>query len=79
MLPIHQLLDSISMEPVVTDIEDLQIREEHLPEIEKEYENLCEAYLERHAKGEGFNFFHFNIDLEACARGARCVSVEKPA
>ena len=52
------------MEPVVTDIPELQIREEHLPRIEKEYENLCEAYLEREEKGEGFNFFHFNIDLE---------------
>ena len=34
--------DSLSMEPVVTDIPELQIREEHLPRIEKEYENLCE-------------------------------------
>ncbi len=59
-----QGFDSISMEPVVTDIPELQIREEHLPRIEKEYENLCEAYLEREEKGEGFNFFHFNIDLE---------------
>ena len=59
-----QGFDSISMEPVVTDIPELQIREEHLPRIEKEYENLCEAYLDREEKGEGFNFFHFNIDLE---------------
>ena len=65
-----QGVDSISMEPVVTDLEDLQIREEHIDEINKEYENLCEAYLERHAKGEGFNFFHFNIDLE----GGPCLS-----
>ncbi len=59
-----QGFDSISMEPVVTDIPELQIKEEHLPRIEQEYENLCEAYLEREEKGEGFNFFHFNIDLE---------------
>ena len=65
-----QGVDSISMEPVVTEIDDLQIKEEHLPQIEKEYENLCEAYLERHEKGEGFNFFHFNIDLE----GGPCLS-----
>ena len=65
-----QGFDSISMEPVVTDISELQIREEHLPRIEKEYENLCEAYLEREEKGEGFNFFHFNIDLE----GGPCLS-----
>ena len=65
-----QGVDSISMEPVVTEIEDLQIREEHIPTIEKEYENLCEAYLDRYKKGEPFNFFHFNIDLE----GGPCLS-----
>ncbi|MBE5745238.1 MAG: thioether cross-link-forming SCIFF peptide maturase [Clostridiales bacterium] len=65
-----QGVDSISMEPVVTEIPDLQIREEHLPTIEKEYENLCEDYLKRYAEGKGFNFFHFNIDLE----GGPCLS-----
>ena len=65
-----QGVDSISMEPVVTDIPDLQIKGEHIPAIEKEYENLCEAYLERHQSGNGFNFFHFNIDLE----GGPCLS-----
>ena len=59
-----QGVDSISMEPVVTDLEDLQIREEHLPAIEAEYEKLCDEYLTRYAEGRGFNFFHFNIDLE---------------
>lgn len=56
--------DSISLEPVVTDIEDLQIKKEHLPAIKEEYETLCEKYLEKHDGGEGFNFFHFNVDLE---------------
>ena len=56
--------DSISMEPVVTDIDDLQIKEEHLKTVCDEYETLCGKYLEQHEKGEGFNFFHFNIDLE---------------
>lgn len=65
-----QGVDSISMEPVVTEIPDLQIRDEHLPQIEKEYETLCEAYLQRHKQGNGFNFFHFNIDLE----GGPCLS-----
>ncbi len=65
-----QGVDSISMEPVVTEIPDLQIKDEHLPAIEQEYENLCEAYLKRHAEGNGFNFFHFNIDLE----GGPCLS-----
>ncbi|MGN0823048.1 MAG: thioether cross-link-forming SCIFF peptide maturase, partial [Candidatus Gallimonas sp.] len=56
--------DSLSMEPVVTDIPELQIKEEHLPQIEREYERLCDEYLRREERGEGFNFFHFNIDLE---------------
>lgn len=62
--------DSISMEPVVTDLPDLRITEEHLPRIEKEYETLCDEYLKRFAEGRGFNFFHFNIDLE----GGPCLS-----
>lgn len=56
--------DSISMEPVVTDIDDLAIKPEHIPAVLSEYENLCDKYLEKYEKGEGFNFFHFNIDLE---------------
>lgn len=62
--------DSISMEPVVTDIDDLAIKEEHLPAILKEYDRLCDMYLERYEEGRGFNFFHFNIDLE----GGPCLS-----
>ena len=65
-----QGVDSISMEPVVTEIPDLEIRKEHLNRIEEEYETLCEEYLKRHAEGKGFNFFHFNIDLE----GGPCLS-----
>ncbi len=56
--------DSISMEPVVTEIEDLAIKKEHLPQVLNEYEKLCDRYLKMHENGEGFNFFHFNIDLE---------------
>ena len=66
----EQGFDSISMEPVVTDIDDLAIKPEHLPAIKREYEALCEKYLEKWKKGEGFNFFHFNIDLE----GGPCLS-----
>ena len=62
--------DSISMEPVVTEISELQIKEEHLPLIEKEYERLCDEYIKRQEEGKGFNFFHFNIDLE----GGPCLS-----
>lgn len=56
--------DSISLEPVVTEIDDLQIKEEHLPAIEREYELLADRYLEYEEEGKGFNFFHFNVDLE---------------
>ena len=66
----EQGFDSISMEPVVTDIDDLMIKPEHLPAIKAEYENLCDKYIEKYKKGEGFNFFHFNIDLE----GGPCLS-----
>ncbi len=59
-----QGVDSISMEPVVTELPDLQIKAEHLPQIKAEYERLCDEYLKRYAEGKGFNFFHFNIDLE---------------
>ncbi len=59
-----QGFDSLSVEPVVTDIPDLAITKEHLPAIEKEYELLCDAYIERERAGKGFNFFHFNVDLE---------------
>ncbi len=62
--------DSISLEPVVTDIPDLAIKEEHLPAICAEYENLCDEYLKKRAQGKGFNFFHFNVDLE----GGPCLS-----
>ena len=55
---------SLSVEPVVTDIPELQIGEEHLPQIEAEYERLCDEYIRREAEGKGFSLFHFNIDLE---------------
>ncbi len=59
-----QGFDSLSVEPVVTEIPDLQIREEHLPQIEREYEVLCDEFIRREEEGRGFNFFHFNVDLE---------------
>ncbi len=65
-----QGVDSISMEPVVTEIPDLQIKDEHIGAIEQEYETLCDEYLKRYANGQGFNFFHFNVDLE----GGPCLS-----
>ena len=76
---------SLSVEPVVTDIPELQIRQEHLPAIEAEYEKLCDEYICREAEGKGFSFFHFHIDLEggpclakrvsACGAGNEYLSV----
>ena len=56
--------DSISMEPVVTELKDLAITAKDLPAIKEQYDVLCDAYLTRYAEGKGFNFFHFNVDLE---------------
>ena len=62
--------DQISMEPVVTDLPDLQIRKEHLPRIFEEYEKLAAAYIDRRrTEDKWFNFFHFMYDLE----GGPCV------
>lgn len=62
--------ESISMEPVVTDIPDLAITKKDLARVCDEYDVLCDKYLEYEAKGKGFNFFHFNVDLE----GGPCLS-----
>ncbi len=61
--------DQISLEPVVTDIPDLAIKEEHLPRILEEYDKLAEIYIDRRKGDKWFNFFHFMIDLE----GGPCV------
>ena len=55
---------SMSIEPVVAQPEEeYAIREEDLPQIMEEYDKLAKAYIERKKAGNGFNFFHFNIDL----------------
>ena len=63
----------ISVEPVVgPETDSYAIREEDLPRIFKEYEDLAEELYERHKEGgaRDFNFFHFNIDLT----GGPCVA-----
>lgn len=53
-----------SMEPVVGDPrEPYTIREEDVPLVMEEYDNLAREYIKRKKEGRGFNFFHFNIDL----------------
>lgn len=61
----------ISIEPVVTDEKEAYaLREEDLPAIFQEYENLANIMLERKKENKAFNFFHFMIDLT----GGPCVS-----
>ena len=54
----------MSIEPVVGPEEDpYSIREQDLPQIMEEYDKLALEYIDRYKKGNGFNFFHFIIDL----------------
>ena len=54
----------MSIEPVVGPEEDpYSIREHDLPQIMEEYDKLALEYIDRYKKGNGFNFFHFMIDL----------------
>lgn len=55
----------ISVEPVVAGEEEpYAIKEEDISVIFKEYDKLAAKMIEKDKKGEGFNFFHFMIDLE---------------
>ncbi|MBE5940798.1 MAG: thioether cross-link-forming SCIFF peptide maturase [Lachnospiraceae bacterium] len=61
----------MSIEPVVgSDDEPYAIRKEDLPKIMEEYDKLAKEYIKREKEGNGFNFFHFMIDLE----GGPCVA-----
>jgi uncharacterized protein len=54
----------LSIEPVVaSDEEDYAIRTEDLEIIKDEYDKLALQYIAKHKEGEGFQFFHFMIDL----------------
>lgn len=60
----------ISVEPVVAEQNmPYAITEKELPQIYEEYEKLAKEVYERNKKGNGFHFFHFNIDLS----GGPCV------
>ncbi|HIY17773.1 MAG TPA: thioether cross-link-forming SCIFF peptide maturase [Candidatus Blautia avistercoris] len=60
----------ISVEPVVAgENEEYALREEDLPVIYEEYDRLAKEMIRREKAGEGFNFFHFMIDLT----GGPCV------
>ncbi len=61
----------ISVEPVVAQESDsYALREEDLPQLFEEYENLALEMVRRHDTDQDFNFFHFMIDLE----GGPCVA-----
>ena len=54
----------LSIEPVVADPkEPYSIREEDLPKIMEEYDRLAKEFIKREKEGQGFQFFHFMIDL----------------
>jgi len=56
---------NLSVEPVVaTEEADYAIREEDLPALFSQYEQLARELLRRREEGRPLNFFHFNIDLD---------------
>ena len=55
----------LSMEPVVTAPDDPgALREEDLPLLFEQYEQLALEMLKRKRAGRGFDFYHYNIDLQ---------------
>ena len=62
--------EQISVEPVVAPAEEpYAIQESDLPKIYEQYDELAAELLKRKKAGNGFNFFHFMIDLD----GGPCV------
>lgn len=63
--------EQISVEPVVADpSEDYALREEDVPKLIEQYDELVAEMVKRRKEGKGFNFFHFMIDLS----GGPCVA-----
>lgn len=53
-----------SIEPVVSDPNtDYALHDEDLPMLFEQYEKLAKEMLKRERDGEGFNFYHYTIDL----------------
>jgi uncharacterized protein len=62
--------DQISVEPVVAPPEaEYSLRLEDVPILEEQYDILAREMIRREKEGNGFNFFHFMIDLT----GGPCV------
>ena len=49
--------DQISVEPVVTNIPSLEIKDENIEQIKKEYQTFANEYLNRRQTDKWFNFF----------------------
>jgi uncharacterized protein len=56
--------DQLSVEPVVAKEGDYALKEEHLPVLFRQYEQLARHYLERRRSGMPYEFFHFNLNLD---------------
>lgn len=55
----------LSVEPVVAPPQaDYALTEDDYPCLAEEYDRLVDLYLEYQRRGEPFNFFHFNVNLE---------------
>ncbi len=54
----------LSVEPVVAKDAPYGLCEDHLPRLFEQYDLLAAEYLRRHSEGRGFDFFHFNVDLD---------------
>lgn len=56
----------LSIEPVVCDKnEPYALKDEDLPILKQQYQNLADEMLKRYRKGNGFTFYHYMIDLNA--------------
>lgn len=59
-----------SMEPVVCDSSaPYALKAEDIPFLEEQYEKLALEMLKRRKEGGGFNFYHYNVDLN----GGPCI------
>lgn len=60
----------LSMEPVVASPDaEYALTEDDLPKLFDEYDRLAVEMLKREKEGNGFNFYHYNVDLT----GGPCV------
>lgn len=55
--------ENISLEPVTGGESGIALKEEHLPHIAAQYEELADIILAHEREGKPINFFHFNLDL----------------